>query len=117
MPIRLEAKGGCPTVKLRGREVLEAFITRHAAARVPLDRWQRVILNAEWRNFADLRRTFSSADQVRVNRELVATVFNVGGNKYRLISEVVYATGIVETLTILTHADYDKGRWKGTLAT
>jgi mRNA interferase HigB len=103
-------------VQLDGRAVLEAFKQAHADARAPLERWEGVVVEARWRTFGDLRRTLPSADQVRLGRELIATVFNVGGNKYRLVSEVDYLDAMVRALMILTHADYDKGRWKGTLA-
>ena len=40
-------------------------------------------------------------------------VFDVGNNRYRLIGRVNYARGIVYVLTVMDHAEYDKGRWIG----
>ena len=97
---------------LVGRDVLEEFKAKHFEARPALERWERLVRASIWRNFVDLRQTLASADQVKLDRELVVTVFNIGGNKYRLISEVAYAVGIVRVLMILTHAAYDKDRWK-----
>lgn len=99
-------------MNLVGRETLEAFKTKHADARSAIERWERLVTAAAWRNFADLRRTLASADQIKLDRELIVMVFNVGGNNYRLISEVAYTAGIVHALAVLTHAEYDKGRWK-----
>ena len=97
---------------LIGRDLLEAFTARHVEARVAVDRWEKVVRAAHWRDFTDLRRTLPTADQVKLGRELVVTIFNVGGNKYRLISEVSYANAIVRALMVLTHTDYDRERWK-----
>ena len=72
--------------------------------------WYKVVLAAEWRNFADLRQTFNSADRVGN-----CTVFDIGGNKYRLIGRVRYATemlpGVVYILYVMTHAEYDENTW------
>jgi mRNA interferase HigB len=62
---------------------------------------------AEWASFAELKRTFSHADQVG---KLV--VFNVGGNKVRLIAAVHFNRGKVFVRHVLSHADYDRGAWK-----
>jgi mRNA interferase HigB len=58
-------------------------------------------------NFAELKELFPSADQV-ANK----TVFNIGGNKYRLIAALHYNRGRVYIRAILTHREYDKGNWK-----
>ena len=60
-----------------------------------------------FRNFAELKELFPSADQV-ANK----TVFNIGGNKYRLIAALHYNRGRVYIRAILTHREYDKGNWK-----
>ncbi len=58
-------------------------------------------------NFAELRELFPSADRV-ANK----TVFNIGGNKYRLIAALHYNRGRIYIRAILTHREYDKGNWK-----
>ena len=63
-----------------------------------------------WRNLAELKRTFSTADQVAR-----LTVFNVGGNNYRLIARVEFERQEVYIRAVLTHAEYDKGSWKNDL--
>ena len=69
----------------------------------------------EFRHFADLRRCFPAADQVRVASGNLVLVFNVCGNTYRLICALHYDTSKVFLLRFLTHAEYDKDRWKGEL--
>jgi mRNA interferase HigB len=100
-------------MRLIGREVLETFVARRADARGPLDQWAWLVMENEWRNFAELLRTLPTADQVKLDRVLVVTVFNIGGNNYRLISKVAYRLQVLLVLKILTHADYDRGRWRG----
>jgi mRNA interferase HigB len=65
-----------------------------------------------FRHFADLRRIFRSADQVRVASDKPVVVFNICGNNYRLICAIHYNTGKVFLLRFLTHAQYDKDQWK-----
>jgi mRNA interferase HigB len=73
----------------------------------PLDAWFHIAKAASWRSMADVRRTFSSADAVGK-----WTVFNIKGNKYRLIAEINYTFGRIYIRHVLTHAEYDRGDWK-----
>jgi len=63
---------------------------------------------ARWRNFSDLRATFGSADQVGK-----FIVFNIGGNKYRLIIQIYYTDAVILIRHILSHEEYDQGGWGG----
>lgn len=62
---------------------------------------------ADWKNPADVKKTFGAADIVGSQ-----TVFNIGGNKYRLIARIAYVLQTVLVRYVLTHAEYDKGDWK-----
>jgi mRNA interferase HigB len=81
-----------------------------ADAKTLLTTWYKGVLVATWRNFAELRQTFNSADQVGD-----CVVFNVGGNKYRVVGRVRYARqsmqGVVYILKVMTHAEYDEHKW------
>lgn len=88
------------------KQILE-FAAEHADADRPLDAWYRLVKRARWANFADVRRDYPAADQVDS-----LTVFNIGGNKYRLIAAILYEVGRVYVRAVLTHKDYDRGRWK-----
>jgi mRNA interferase HigB len=89
------------------RKKLKEAVVRHHDLAVPLDAWFRIAKKAEWKNLADVRKTFSSADAVGK-----WTVFNVKGNRYRLITEINYAFGRIYIRHVLTHAEYDRGVWK-----
>jgi mRNA interferase HigB len=89
------------------KKVLRAFWAIHPDARSPLLAWHAVVKHAEWETFADVRATYASADQVGR-----FTVFNVGGNKYRLIVVIHFNRAKVYVRHVLTHAEYDRGRWK-----
>ena len=72
-----------------------------------LSNWLGITRKAKWRDFTELRKDFGSADQVGRR-----TVFNIAGNKYRLIARVNYRTQKVFILQIMTHERYSKGGWK-----
>lgn len=81
-------------------------LEKHPDSQTPLARWFKLISIQKFRNFAELLTVFPSADQVG---NLI--VFNIGGNKYRLIVSIHFNRGRVYVRHILTHTDYNKGRW------
>lgn len=88
---------------------IKQFIAAHPGADLAaLDRWYRQAKQAEWHTFAEVRADFPSADVVGR-----FVVFNVGGNKYRLITEINYRSETLFLRAILTHAEYDQDTWKG----
>ncbi len=90
------------------REFWEDYREAEASLRV----WVQQAKAAEWRNFADLRRTFPSADLVTMASGRRAVVFHIAHNRYRLIAAVHFNTRIVYTLMILTHKQYEANAWK-----
>jgi mRNA interferase HigB len=89
------------------RKKLKEAATRHGDVEAPLDVWFRIAKRASWQNLADVRKTFASADLV--NR---STVFNIKGNRYRLITQINYKFQRVYIRHVLTHAEYDREVWK-----
>ena len=89
------------------RKRLKEAATLHGDLEAPLDVWFRIVKRASWQNLADVRKTFASADLV--NRW---TVFNVKGNRYRLVAEINYRFQRVYIRHVLTHTDYDREGWK-----
>lgn len=83
---------------------LRDFWIGHADAEPGLRKWAAECLKARWRNFEDVRAYARSADYVGNNR----VVFNICGNKYRLVVAIHYRTGLVLVKAIITHAEYDK---------
>jgi len=94
---------------------LMEFADVHAAARAPLSTWCSIVRRASWRSFDDVRRTFASADRVALEHGNVITIFNVGGNNYRVLTYVKFNTRCVYIKRVLTHAEYDEETWKETL--
>ncbi len=88
------------------KQRLFAFWAEHPNAESPLTSWYRIVSKADFTNFNDLRATFPSADYVPPRY----TVFNIGGNKFRLVTSIHYDTGRIYVREVLTHAQYDK--WK-----
>jgi mRNA interferase HigB len=93
--------------KSRLREFWEA--PGHGEAEGPLTAWYNVVSdrNTQWSNWGDLKTTYPRADQVGD-----CVVFDIGGNKFRLIARVRYRTQIVYVLRVMTHREYDKDKWK-----
>jgi mRNA interferase HigB len=88
-------------------KMLREFWEVHPAAESPLRAWIKLVEKAEWETFADVREVYPKADQVGR-----FTVFDIGGNKFRMIVVVHFDRGKVFIRHMLTHAEYDKGDWK-----
>jgi mRNA interferase HigB len=91
------------------------YWTQYRRARTSLEDWLAKARSAQWQNLMDVRRTFSHADAVTVASGRRVVVFNIGGGNYRLITAIHYNRGNVYVLRFLTHAEYDKNRWKDEL--
>ena len=102
-------------MRVISRRRLREFWGRHADADTPLIAWYNIARRARWSSLADTRRDFLHADIVRVGSGAGLTVFNIGGNKYRLVVDVVYQYQIIYVKMIMTHAQYSKGKWKALL--
>jgi mRNA interferase HigB len=89
------------------RKALVEFWTHHPDSREALARWHKIVEKSSYQNFAELRLTFPSADIVGQY-----TVFNIGGNKVRLIASIHYDRGRVYIRHVLTHEEYNRGLWK-----
>ena len=84
----------------------------HAVASASLERWITITKAADWTDFKDVKSTFDSADAVEVDSGRIVVVFNVSGNKFRLITAIHYNVSKVFVLRFLTHAEYSKNKWK-----
>jgi mRNA interferase HigB len=93
---------------------LRDFWRIHPQARRPLLDWYQTARRARWRTIFDVRRVYPHADAVAVSGR-TATVFNVAGNHYRLIVVIHYNRQKIYIRYVLTHAEYDRGKWKTSL--
>jgi len=89
------------------RKKLKEAALRHPDVEAALDAWFRIAKHALWQDLTDVRKTFATADAVER-----WTVFNIKGNKYRLITEVNYRFRRVYIRHVLTHTEYDREKWK-----
>jgi len=89
------------------RKRLNEFAGKHPETRSALAKWYRVARKTRFRSFVELRQIFSSADVVGK-----FTVFDIGGNKVRLIAAIHYNRGKLYIRHVLTHQEYDRGNWK-----
>lgn len=81
----------------------------HSDAEGPLRAWHAHVSSKSiaWRSWGDLKADFGNASLVGN-----CVVFNIGGNKYRLVARVLYPSQKVFILKVMTHSDYDKDKWK-----
>ncbi len=86
------------------RRVLRGFWEEHPNAEQPLKAWFHEAAHASWNNTAELKRRFPSASII--TRERV--VFNIGGNNYRLVVRVSFASQTLFVRFVGTHQEYDR---------
>lgn len=89
------------------RKVLRQFWQEYPDSETALIRWLKIIESVSFQSFEELRSVFPHADLVA---NLI--VFNIGGNKYRLLASIHFNRQKVYIRYILTHSEYDKDRWK-----
>lgn len=100
-------------MRVISRKLLQEFWEQHPDAEEFLKGWYTVAEAASWGSLKDVRQTYPHADGVPVETETGAlTVFNVCGNKYRLIVRINYKFQLINVRAVLTHAQYDHDRWK-----
>jgi mRNA interferase HigB len=91
-------------MRIISRTPLRDFSQKHPQAKALLDAWYAEVSHAHWKSFTDIKLHYQSADVVAGDR----VIFNVGGNKFRLVIKVAYKTGIVYIRFVGTHAEYTR---------
>ena len=94
-------------MKLISNKPLREFALIHPAATEPLQSWRHLIERNTFESYADLKGVFASVDKVGEKY-----VFNIGGNKYRLVATIAYKSQVMWVKGVMTHSEYDKGAWK-----
>jgi len=102
---------GSTHVRVISRRPLKEFGEKNVDAKTSLDAWHRIVTGRNYDTPHDVRRDFPSASFLGSRR----TVFNIGGNKYRLVVDMRYDLGRVYVREILTHEQYDRRSKEGTL--
>lgn len=86
---------------------LREFSSSRTDAESPLMSWYKTAKKANWQNLAEVKQVYPAADLVGRR-----TVFNIGGNKYRLIARINYRSQTLFVIAVMTHEEYDLGKWK-----
>jgi len=89
------------------RRALNEFSEKYPAAKVPLDAWYKIVRHGEFHNLMEFRAVFPATDDVDGR-----CIFNIGGNKFRLITKVEYRWQKVFIKAVMTHDEYNRGTWK-----
>ena len=96
-------------MELIGRKLLDDFANNHADSRDRLKRWSGITDEADWKNIMDIREVFRDVDYVPNKNRYV---FNVEGNNYRVITQIMFVAQTVRVTNVFTHAEYN--RWNKT---
>jgi mRNA interferase HigB len=94
-------------VRVISRRALREFANAHKDAETPLDDWYRLAKRLRRTSLVDVRKTYPHADSVGE-----FTIFNIGGNKYRLAAYINYRTAKVYVRHVMTHQEYSREDWK-----
>ncbi|WYL93190.1 MAG: type II toxin-antitoxin system HigB family toxin [Gloeotrichia echinulata IR180] len=87
---------------------LKKACEKHPDAEPSIRVWKKLVKAQDWNSFTDVKASSVFApDQVKN-----FVIFNIGGNKYRLITCINYQTKVIYIREFLTHAEYDKDKWK-----
>ena len=89
------------------KKALKDFWEKYPDSEIPLLVWFKIVKASKYASFNHLRSTFKSTDKVGDK-----IVFNIGGNKYRLVTVIHFNYGRVYVRHVMTHQEYDKGGWK-----
>lgn len=92
-------------VRLLGQQGIENFKDSNSQSARTLDRWSAIVRAAEWKSLVDVKKTFNTADYVAPY-----TVFNIGGNNFRLIAIIDFKESVVVVQSVMAHKEYDKWR-------
>ena len=91
-------------MRVIARSMLRAFWEKHADAEVPLKTWYKIVENADWNDAHDVKKIYSDASIIGNNR----VVFNIKGNRYRIVVYVIFKFKKVFIRFIGTHHQYDR---------
>ena len=95
-----------------GSELIEEFCLRKDRARKAFDKWLPKVDVARWTKRLDAKATFPATDPWTGESGTEYLIFDVGGNKYRVVARPLFATQMLIIMAVMTHAEYTAGRWK-----
>lgn len=92
-------------MRLISNKILRDFSARHADAELPLQAWRKLVERSSPRSFAELKQLANNVDRVGAY-----FVFNIAGNKYRIVAAIHFDRQMLFVRHVLTHGEYDDWR-------
>ncbi len=86
------------------QKIINEFAVNYPLSAEPLNRWYKQVKNCNWQNFADVKKSFNTVDFIGNDRY----VFDVGGNKYRIVAMIHFNQRTLYIRFIGTHTHYDE---------
>lgn len=105
-------EGDGRSMRIISKSRLIEFWTDHPQSKTALERWYVVADKAQWETIHDVRQAYPHADLVEVGSRRKVTVFNIGGNDFRLVVSIHYNKKRVFIRDVMTHAEYSRDDWK-----
>lgn len=94
-------------MRIISEKKLRRFWEKHKEAEPPMRAWIKIVRKQIWNDFTDVRKTFNHTDIYGS-----CTIFDVGGNKYRIIAKTAYGIKVIYIRYVLTHTEYDERKWQ-----
>lgn len=90
-------------MEVYGEAIVARFARKHPTSRRPLQRFLMLAKEADWPHFAAVKNTFAATDFVAGR-----LIFDIGGDKYRIVASVDFDAQILVLDRVLTHQEYDR---------
>lgn len=94
-------------MRIISKKILREFWAKNPDAEKPIMYWYRITKKANWNSIADVKKDFRHADAAGV-----CTIFNIGGNNFRVITKIFYQSKKVLIRFVMTHAEYNRKGYK-----
>ncbi|MFA5806621.1 MAG: type II toxin-antitoxin system HigB family toxin [Melioribacteraceae bacterium] len=94
-------------MRVISKKRLREFWLKHPDAEKPLQIWYSICKKETFENFSEIKNLFNSADLFDDK-----VIFNIGGNKFRLIASIQFKIKTLFIKGVFTHQEYDRGKWK-----
>lgn len=98
-------------MRVISKKTLRDFWSIYRDAEQPLKDWYKKVEHANWNCSNDVKKTFSSVDHLQVNK-ITVSIFNIAGNKYRLVAVIHFNKKILFVRGIFTHDEYSRQDWR-----
>ena len=91
-------------MRIRNRALLDKFVKSHSDSTKAMQKFIDIVEEADWKDLNDIKTDFNSVDYVTNERY----VFDIRGNKYRIIAVIIFIGGVFSIRFVGTHAEYSK---------